>query len=69
MTATTEDVPPAAGMGRITLRQRERRSRGQRIDRYFFDKKFDTMRFVDEATTYLEILNYTVRQPLNYSSN
>lgn len=65
MAAATGDTTPADGMGRITLRQRKRSARGQGIDRYFFDKKFGKMRVVDEATTYLEILNYTVRPPLS----
>ncbi|KAK8122930.1 hypothetical protein PG984_011600 [Apiospora sp. TS-2023a] len=60
MVADTGDVAPAAGMGRITLRQRERSARGQGIDQYFFDRKFDDMQIVKEATSYLEILNYTV---------
>ncbi|KAK8008325.1 hypothetical protein PG991_010876 [Apiospora marii] len=59
MAAAAGDTIPAAGMGRITLRQRERGFRGQGIDRHFFNKKFDKMRVVDETTTYLEILNYT----------
>ncbi|KAK8071834.1 hypothetical protein PG996_005182, partial [Apiospora saccharicola] len=59
MVAKTGDITPAAGMGRITLKQRERSARGQGIDQYFFDRKFDEMQVVKEATSYLEILNYT----------
>ncbi|KAK7983568.1 hypothetical protein PG989_010970 [Apiospora arundinis] len=49
----------AAGMGRTIIKQRERSFRGQEFDQYFFAKKFDKMQVVEEATTYLEILNYT----------
>jgi len=60
MNTDTEGFVRAAGLGRIALERRERTFRGQEFDQYFFAKKFDTMEVVEEATTYLEILNYTV---------
>ncbi|KAK7962039.1 uncharacterized protein PG986_002864 [Apiospora aurea] len=59
MDVDTEDSIRTAGMGRITLKGRERNFRGQEFDRYFFNRKFEEMQVVKEATTYLEILNYT----------
>ncbi|KAK8075393.1 hypothetical protein PG997_010056, partial [Apiospora hydei] len=59
MDINTDDSIRTAGMGRITLKGRERDFRGQEFDRYFFNRKFEEMQVVKEATTYLEILNYT----------
>ncbi|KAK8016779.1 hypothetical protein PG993_014968 [Apiospora rasikravindrae] len=67
MDSNTENPNRAAGMGRITLKERERNFRGQEFDQYFFTKKFGQMQVVKEATTYLEILNYTVFNPNHVS--
>ncbi|KAK8061723.1 hypothetical protein PG994_008089 [Apiospora phragmitis] len=61
MDANAEETPRATGIGRSTLKERERKFRGQEFDQYVFAKKYDQMQVVNEATTYLEVLNYTVR--------
>ncbi|KAK8132128.1 Mg2+ transporter protein- CorA-like/Zinc transport protein ZntB [Apiospora kogelbergensis] len=59
MNADTGLTMRAVGLGRNTLKRRDRSFRGQEFDQYFFAKKFDEMGVVEEATTYLEIMNYT----------